>query len=82
MGEAANGAGTSSPGPNGRPDVLGVQSTKLGRSIKSFDDACVAFLSFFTLPITYACMGFLHTIGAAWICKMNACPNLTRTLRP
>jgi hypothetical protein len=38
--EVANRAGSSA---NGRQDALGVQGTKLVKSIKSFDDACVDY---------------------------------------
>jgi hypothetical protein len=45
VGEMANGAGPSANVGLG----LGVQGAKIGRTIKSFDDACVYFSSFFYL---------------------------------
>jgi hypothetical protein len=45
VGEMANGAGPSTNVGLG----LGVQGAKIGRTIKSFDDACVYFSSFFYL---------------------------------
>jgi hypothetical protein len=49
VGEVTNGAG---PSTSVRPDALGVQGTKIGRTIKSFADAYVyLFLSSF--PTSY-----------------------------
>jgi hypothetical protein len=45
VGEIANGAGPSTNMGLVRPDALGVQGAKIGRAIKSFDDAYVYFPS-------------------------------------
>lgn len=57
MGEISNGAGSSSNMGLGtvRPNELGVQGAKIGKTIKSFDDAYV--------PGTVSCLYDRHLIA-------------------
>jgi hypothetical protein len=47
MGEVTNGAG---PSTSVRPDALGVQGAKIGKTIRSFADAYVYSSRLFFLP--------------------------------
>jgi hypothetical protein len=72
MGDIANGSGpsTSMGLGGGRLDALGVQGAKIGKAIKSFDDA---YVYFFDPCLCDSHHGF---VDGGSTCRMSACPNL------
>jgi hypothetical protein len=75
MAEAGNMPGAPVAGPSVRSDALGVQGTKIGRAIKSFDDACVHFHS----CIVQIKM-LIITTDVGWTSKTSACQSSILTL--
>jgi hypothetical protein len=72
MGEVTNGAGPS------RPDALGVQGAKIGKTIRSFADAYVYSSRLFFLSSQRPLILFTDNVST---CGTSGCPSLTRILR-